>query len=335
MTTLRLVLRSRRWGGANGRPGHERSVEGHRQRQPQHRPGRARRARAARGGGAHGARRGRRQLRRHPDAQRHRLHRGGLRRADARRLRGADQLALQGRGDRLHPRRLRRARADRPCRPARADCRRVAGRHRADCRVDAAGGGERLRLRAGAGERGIRRPRLRDVACAADALCGRDADAVAHHVLHLRHDWPPQGRAPPGAGPGADGRDRAPAPRRVRHRAGHPLRRAGPALPLRAQCVRHARRPRRRGHGADAALRSGRAAGAHRARAPRHHVHGADHVHPPAQAARGDAAPLRHLLAEVRHPRRGALPARGQAGDDRLVGAGDQRVLRLHRVRAR
>ena len=41
------------------------------------------------------------------------------------------------------------------------------------------------------------------------------------------------------------------------------------------------------------------------------------------------------VLAQVHHPRRGALPARRQAGDDRLVGAGDQRVLRLHRVRAR
>ena len=80
-------------------------------------------ARAASGFAALGVRPGR--LRRHPDAQRHRLPGGGLCGADARRLFRADQLALQGRGDRLHPRRLRRPRAGRPCRPAGADCRRL------------------------------------------------------------------------------------------------------------------------------------------------------------------------------------------------------------------
>ena len=145
----------------------------------------------------------------------------------------------------------------------------------------------------------------------------------------------PKGVRRPAPEPAADGRDRTPAPRRVRHRAGYPLRRAGAALPLRTQCLCHARRPRRRRDGADAALRSGRTAGADRARAPRHHVHGADHVHPPVEAARGGAAPLRRLLAQVRHPRGGALPARGQAGDDRVVGAGDQRVLRLDRIERR
>ena len=119
----------------------------------------------------------------------------------------------------------------------------------------------------------------------------------------------PKGVRRPAPTPEQMVRDRAPAPRRLRHRARHPLRRAGAALSLRAQRLCHARRPRRRGDGADAALRSGRAAGADRARAPRHHVHGADHVHPPAQAARGGAAQLRPVLAAVHHPRRGALPA--------------------------
>ena len=118
---------------------------------------------------------------------------------------------------------------------------------------------------------------------------GEMPSPAAHHVLHLGHHRPSQGRAPPRADAGADGGSRAPAPRRVRHHPRHPLRRARPALPLRAQRVRHARGPRRPHHGADAALRSRGPARAHRARAPRHHVHGADHVHPPAQAARGRA----------------------------------------------
>ena len=59
--------------------------------------------------GAHGRRlraawgeSGRQRL--HPDAQRHRLHRGGLCRDAARRLCGAGQLALQAGGNPLHPR---------------------------------------------------------------------------------------------------------------------------------------------------------------------------------------------------------------------------------------
>ena len=45
----------------------------------------------------------------HADAQRHRLHRGGLRGDAARRLRGAGQLAFQAGGDRLHPEGFRHA----------------------------------------------------------------------------------------------------------------------------------------------------------------------------------------------------------------------------------
>ena len=273
-------------------------------------------------------------MRRHPDAQRHRLHGGGLRSADVGRLCRADQLALQGPGDRLHSRRLWHPGAGRPRRPAGADRRRAAAWDCTDRRVHAAGSGDRLWHRAGAGECNRARARVRILACAAGAVQRRDAHPVAYHVLHLRHHRPPQGCATSGARARADGRHRTYAAGHFRHRAGHSLRRAGAALSLGAQCLCHACRSRRRRDGADAALRSRRVAGADRARAPRHHVHGADHVHSPAEAARGGAAPVRHLVAEVHRPRRGALPARGQAGDDRLVGAGGQRVLRLDRIRA-
>ena len=66
----------------------------------------------------------------------------------------------------------------------------------------------------------------------------------------------------------------------------------------------------------------------------RGHVHGADHVRAAAEAPRRGARPLRPLLAQVRDARGRALPRRGQAGDDRVAGAGGARVLRLDRVRA-
>ena len=43
--------------------------------------------------------------------------------------------------------------------------------------------------------------------------------------------------------------------------------------------------------------------------------------------------PLRPVVAALRRPWRGALPAAGQARDDRLVGAGDPRIFRLDRNR--
>ena len=60
----------------------------------------------------------------------------------------------------------------------------------------------------------------------------------------------------------------------------------------------------------------------------------ADHVPAFAGAAAGRAGEVRPVVAEADQPRRGALPARGQEGDDRLAGPGAQRVLcRLGRRR--
>ncbi len=58
----------------------------------------------------------------------------------------------------------------------------------------------------------------------------------------------------------------------------------------------------------------------------------ADHVRPDAAAAAGDPGGLRRLQPAGRHPRGRAVPGRGQAEDDRLVGADPGRVLRGHRV---
>ena len=68
---------------------------------------------------------------------------------------------------------------------------------------------------------------------------------------------------------------------------------------------------------------------------------GAHRVRTDAQTAVRDAAVVRRLVAEGRHPRGSALPGRGQAADDGVVGAGPVRVLRgdrgqrdhLHRPR--
>ncbi len=104
-------------------------------------------------------------------------------------------------------------------------------------------------------KRRARGARLRGLDRAPAAAPGARAAGVAHHVLHLRHDGPPQGRAPAGADAAAAGGDRAHAPGHLRHQARHPLRRPRAALPLRAQCLRHARGAGRRADGPDAALR--------------------------------------------------------------------------------
>ena len=66
---------------------------------------------------------------------------------------------------------------------------------------------------------------------------------------------------------------------------------------------------------------------------PRHlEPHGADAVQPPAQAARGRPREVRRLVAAPHDPRRGALPGRHQAADDRLVG---HRLRVLRGVRGR
>ena len=58
---------------------------------------------------------------------------------------------------------------------------------------------------------------------------------------------------------------------------------------------------------------------------------GAHDVRPHARPAERGARALRPLLAALGRPRRRALPAGGQAADDRVAGADRRRVLRLHR----
>ena len=72
---------------------------------------------------------------------------------------------------------------------------------------------------------------------------------------------------------------------------------------------------------------------ARRGREDRHHLHGADHVHPADEAAGGGPQEIRHVVAAPHHPCRRALSGRRQARDDRMVGAGDLRILRLDRIR--
>jgi hypothetical protein len=76
---------------------------------------------------------------------------------------------------------------------------------------------------------------------------------------------------------------------------------------------------RHRGHDEEIRRRAGAAGhpgSARHARAVR-----ADYVRPDAAAAARGPGPLRHFQPAGRHPRRGAVPGRGQAADDRLVGA--------------
>ena len=99
----------------------------------------------------------------------------------------------------------------------------------------------------------------------------------------------------------------------------------GPAALVR----RHPGPRRHRGH--DEAIR--RRAGPAGHRGPARHARAvrADDVRPHAAATAGTPRPLRRLQPAGRHPRRGAVPGRGQAEDDRLVGPGPGGVLRWHR----
>ena len=103
-------------------------------------------------------------------------------------------------------------------------------------------------------------------------------------------------------------------------------------LPFRAQCVCTARRPCRQPDRADAALRS---------RGPSWRWWSSTASRPCSwcrpcscgcSSCPPSARPLRPLVAEIRDARRRALPAGDQAGDDRVAGAGDPRILRRHRV---
>ena len=76
-----------------------------------------------------------------------------------------------------------------------------------------------------------------------------------------------------------------------------------------------------------------RDARAHRA-APHHaHAHGADDVPPAALAARRREGALRHLVAHLHPPRRGAVPGRGEAAADGLARPDRVGVLRGDRGR--
>ena len=89
----------------------------------------------------------------------------------------------------------------------------------------------------------------------------------------------------------------------------------------------------RRDRGHDEAIRPGQSL-APIGRPPRHpRAVRADHVHPDTAAAAGRARPLRPVQPPGGHARGGAVPGRGQAEDDRLVGSGHLAILRRHRGR--
>ena len=157
-----------------------------------------------------------------------------------------------------------------------------------------------------------------------------------HDRLLLRHDRQAQGRVA-GAAQGRSGgarrhdevvRPRLPVPalrRRAPRLRRHAPRRLPGLLPRRAARragPRHPRAVRRRG-----AARGDRAPPGH------DHVHGADAVRPPPPPARGGAGQVRRVEPAGRRARGGAVPARGEAADVRLVGPGDLGDLRRHRGR--
>ena len=106
---------------------------------------------------------------------------------------------------------------------------------------------------------------------------------------------------------------------------------AGADLPRRAAALvrRHPGSRRHRGHDETVRRRTGPGGHPGPSRHPR--AVRADHVRPDAAAAAGRSRPVRRLQPAGRHPRRGAVPGRGQAEDDRLVGPGPGGVLRRHR----
>ena len=183
------------------------------------------------------------------------------------------------------------------------------------------------------------RAQLGNLARRLRALVWRCQAKSGHHHLHLRHHRKSEGRAPrladAGAGRGVHAQplrhlrpDDAPA--RPDHQ-----RDDRPDVSLRAQRLRHGRRAPGRNAASRSPLRARRPAADDRAAQGHAHPHGADHVQPAAETAGRGEAEIRPLLAEVRRPRRRPMPAADQARDDRMVGAGDQRILRLHRNRRR
>ena len=240
-------------------------------------------------------------------------------------LRPGDTIGRQppphARGVHVHRRRLRRPR------PVRL---RGGGRPRGQLAGRAAGcrapGGVR---RGGRGLRGLPHP----ARGAAHGGARRPAPRPRLPLL-LRHHRPAQGRARGPAG-GADRRGARPLhagvllPLRLRRRLGLPVPR--PALPRGAAAL--LRRGQLRGRHGDphGPLRPRGGPAAHRG-VPGHALAvGAHDVRADAQAARRHAREVRPVEPHPRHPRRGPVPARGQAPDDRVVGAGDPRVLLGHR----
>src|SRR5260370_38696940 len=157
----------------------------------------------------------------------------------------------------------------------------------------------------------------------ATALTRPSAAAATEHDLHIRHHGTSQGSATQRADLGADHRGGAAARADLWPEAKRAGAAAGAALPFRAEFIWLAFGASRPRPGADAAVRSGGVSAADRGREDRHHFHGADHVHPAAQAAGGGEPKIRHLLAAPCRSCPSTLPYRGQARDDRMVGARD------------
>ena len=185
--------------------------------------------------------------------------------------------------------------------------------------------------------RPARHARLRDrsgsLACAAGTLRWAGRAAAAEHDLHLGYDRAPQGRAAECADPGAERPCGSDAGVDLWAEARRPRAVAGTALSFGAKFLRPARRQARRRARIDGAVRARGIPAVDRDATDRHHVRGADHVHPIDEVAGGDPTIVRHVLVASCHPCRSTLSVRRQACDDRMVGPGDLRILRLDRIR--
>ena len=237
---------------------------------------------------------------------------------------GADQhLAHRERGG-VDPRRLGRARLRR----ARA------------LRGGGGGRGRRGGRAGGRAHRGGRRARLRALRGAARGPAGGAARGPPRrpvHAVHLGHHGAAEGGAARDARLRSrpDGGAARAEPRALRHHARRRPRapRDLAHVPHGAALVRLLLAPLRPPGRADGPLRPRAGARADRAPPRHHHAHGADAAPPPDAAARGDAPPLRRLVAAPRDARRRAVPGRAEAQADRVVGPGGLRVLRRLRGR--
>ena len=261
-------------------------------------------------------------------AQRRCLLRGRSSRERDRRQRGADQLAFEGGGSRLHPARLRRAGPGVPRGPAGADCERASCRspdHRR-CNAPRSPAGVRATACAPVGD-GRQGAMVRLGRGATGA--GRSGQARGLDDLHIRHHGCAQGRDAPASEPGAarnhgsSERHHIWAETRCRHRRAH--ERAN--VPLGHLLLRDAGLASSLQHRAATTVRRGGPAASDRTASRHAHAHGPHHVRATAASARGDETPLRSLIAALRRARSGTLSTRHQAGDDPMVGSDHQRVL--------